>query len=87
MPMTISLQIFGADLSIIDDLQLKKKHIPCVMAISLAGIHRKVQINPADLEFVLGTAPEGLELKPVEVKALPPRTETTGHSSLPIGFQ
>ncbi len=77
-PMATTLQNFQADLTIIDELQLEKKHHACVMAVALAEMHWTVQVDAADVEFVLGTAPEGLKLKPAEVKALTPRTETTG---------
>ncbi|MCJ1265862.1 hypothetical protein MMC22_005743 [Lobaria immixta] len=46
------------------------------MAICLAEMHWDVKIDAADVDFVLGTAPEKRIPKPTELAKLTPRTDT-----------
>ena len=71
-----SLRNFEADLSTLDELQLEKAHHAQAMAICLAEMHWNVKIDAADVEFVLGSAPEQLTLKPAQLDILPPRTDS-----------
>lgn len=71
-----SLRNFEADLSILDELQLEKAHHTQAMAICLAEMHWNVKIDAADVEFVLGSAPEQLTLKSAQLDILPPRTDS-----------
>ncbi|MCJ1271781.1 hypothetical protein MMC22_011686 [Lobaria immixta] len=71
-----SLRNFEADLNILDELHLEKAHHAQAMAICLAEMHWDVKIDAADVEFVLGTAPEKWAPKPAELAKLAPRTDT-----------
>lgn len=75
-PSNFSLRNFEADLEIVDELQLEKVHHAQAMAVCLAEMHWTVGTDAADVEFVLGRAPEKWEPKFAELKTLPPRTET-----------
>ena len=61
------LRNFEADLTIVDDLGLEKTLYAKAMAIALATMHWDSKVDGADVEFVLGTAPDNVELSPNEI--------------------
>ena len=71
-----SLRNFEADLSFADDLIAEKSHHAIAMAMSLACMHWEARVDGADVEFVLGTAPEDYPLAANEIAKFPPRTNS-----------
>ena len=71
-----SLRNFEADLSILDDVIPDKNHHATAMAVALACMHWDAKVDGADVEFVLGAAPEKHTLTASEIAAFPPRTRS-----------
>ena len=76
-PSFFSIRNFEADLNIVDELGIDKIQHAAAMGLALAGMHWIAKTDAADVEFVLGSQPDHLDLTSVpRTKNLPMRTST-----------